>query len=165
MWESAYWVRTLKSDCRVLILGSLPGAMSLAQQQYYGNPRNQFWAILGNLLEADLTSLTYQDRLSAIAARGIGLWDCIGSAQRRGSLDSAIRHAEANPLAALAERLPDLRAVAFNGGASARLGLPQLADFPHIASFALPSTSPAHTLPLSAKIAAWRVLLPWLGGG
>ena len=47
---------------------------------------------------------------------------------RKGSLDAAIRDAEHAPLAELAATLPELRAVAFNGGKAARIGRAQLAE-------------------------------------
>ena len=36
-------------DARVLILGSFPSALSLVTRQYYANPRNAFWPIVGEL--------------------------------------------------------------------------------------------------------------------
>lgn len=146
------------ADCRVLILGSLPGAVSLAQNQYYAHPRNQFWPILAAVLEVDLVSLDYPARIKAINARGIGLWDCIASATRKGSLDGAIRAAQANALSAFVGEMSDLRAVAFNGAKAETIGLAQLGAATEFTQLPLPSTSPAHTLPLSQKIAAWQAL-------
>ncbi len=143
--------------CTLLVLGSLPGRASLAASRYYGHPRNHFWALMEGVIGEPLVALDYAARLERLGARGIGLWDVIGSARRASSLDGDIREAMANPLAPLVERLPHLRAVACNGALSARGAMRALAgtDLPIVA---LPSSSPAYTLPLAAKAEAWRAL-------
>jgi hypoxanthine-DNA glycosylase len=140
---------------RVLILGSLPGEVSLAKAQYYAHPQNQFWRLVGEAVGAELQGLSYPARLEALLAAGVGLWDVIGAASRRGSLDAAIRDHQANPLADFVETLPALRAVAFNGGKAAALGRKLLEGRPNLALIALPSSSPAFTAPLAAKTAQW----------
>jgi len=145
-------------DTRVLVLGSLPGERSLAAQRYYAHPQNRFWHLIGKAIGADLQPLDYEDRLAALLAAKVGLWDTVASAQRSGSLDAAIRAAEANPLAELVASLPELRAVGFNGKASARLGMPQLAGT-NLALIALPSSSPANAaVPLAEKEKSWSRL-------
>ncbi len=152
------------SRTRVLVLGSLPGEESLARSQYYANPRNHFWRLIGAVTGVDLISLPYEARLEALLAARVGLWDTIGSATRRGSLDGAIRLGSANDLADLAARLPELRAVGFNGGKSASLGTVQLAARGDLALIPLPSSSPAYTRPFEEKLAEWRKLEPYLTG-
>jgi double-stranded uracil-DNA glycosylase len=147
---------------RLLVLGSLPGEESLARRQYYANPRNHFWRLIGAVIGADLVPLDYEARLGALLAAGVGLWDSVGAATRRGSLDGAIRGHSANDLAALAAGLPELLAVGFNGGKSASLGRPQLAARPDVALIPLPSSSPAYTLAFEEKLAAWMRLAPFL---
>jgi TDG/mug DNA glycosylase family protein len=147
---------------RVLVLGSLPGEESLARSQYYANPRNHFWRLIGAVIGADLVPLPYGERLQALLAARVGLWDTVGSATRRGSLDGAIRLSSANDLADLAARLPELRAVGFNGGKSASLGLPQLAGRTDLALIPLPSSSPAYTRPFEEKLEQWMKLAPYL---
>lgn len=140
---------------RLLVLGSFPGARSLAQQQYYGHPQNQFWKILSTLWSCDLVALSYPDRLQQLLQRGLGVWDVYASCERQGSLDSAIRNPVVNDLASLRQRCPSLCAIAHNGGESFRharhtqaLGLPV---------WRLPSTSPANaSQTLAHKLAAWR---------
>src|SRR3546814_883544 len=73
---------------RVLILGSLPGRASLAAGEYYANPGNGFWRLLGAAVGTELAALPYAARLEALLAHGVGLWDVIAHAERAGSLDS-----------------------------------------------------------------------------
>ena len=143
---------------RVLILGSLPGDASLKTAQYYAHPRNGFWPLMGGLLGEALPALSYEDRLDRLKARGVGLWDVLASAERAGSLDAAIRSPEAADLRGLVRSLPDLRAVAFNGGLAAKLGRRILADVEGFALLDLPSSSPAHAISLSAKAESWAIL-------
>jgi hypoxanthine-DNA glycosylase len=147
---------------RVLVLGSLPGEQSLARAQYYAHPRNQFWRLIGGVIGRELVPLDYLDRLAELREAGVALWDTVGAARRRGSLDGAIRDAEANALAQFVDTLPALRAVGFNGGKSAATGMPQLAEREGLALIALPSSSPAYTLSFDAKLAAWRQLGEYL---
>lgn len=140
---------------RVLLLGSFPGAASLAAQQYYGHPRNQFWPIVGALLGADLVAQPYAQRLQSLQDHGMGLWDVYAACRRDGSLDSAIEQAEPNDLAGLVAQLPGLRAIAHNGGESAR-SLRITRGF-GVPVHRLPSTSPANaSWSFERKLAAWR---------
>lgn len=147
------------ANTRLLILGSLPGDASLRAAQYYGHPRNAFWRLIGGVISRDLAALPYEERLAALKAAGVGLWDVIASAERPGSLDAAIRRPEAADLRGLVAGLPELRAAAFNGGTAARLGRAVLAPAPAgVALIDLPSSSPAHARPFAEKAAAWAAL-------
>lgn len=145
-------------DTRLLILGSLPGVRSLAQQQYYAHPTNQFWRLLGEVIDQPLADLPYGDRLVALREAKVGLWDVIRSAERHMSSDSQIREAEAHDLAALIAELPDLCMIAFNGGKAAAIGRKQLPPLEGIAIVDLPSSSAAHTIGFAAKRDRWLAL-------
>jgi TDG/mug DNA glycosylase family protein len=162
MTPKAHFPPVIDANTRLLILGSLPGDASLKAGQYYGHPRNAFWRLVGGVIAVDLVVRPYPDRLEALKAAGVGLWDVIASAERPGSLDGAIRKAEAADLNRLIDGLPALRAVAFNGGTAARLGRRSLTARPRVELIDLPSSSPAYTRPLAEKAAAWAVLGPLL---
>lgn len=147
------------AETRLLILGSLPGDASLKAGQYYGHPQNAFWRLTGGAIGRDLAALPYPERLETLKSAGVGLWDVIARAVRPGSLDQAIREAEAADLKRLVAELPRLRAVAFNGGTASRIGRRSLAGVEGIDLIDLPSSSPAHaTLSFADKAAAWSVL-------
>ena len=152
-------------DTRLLILGSFPGATSLARQQYYAHPQNRFWPILQALWPASPlpTGLdSYQNRSEWLLARGLGLWDVYASCTRQGSLDSAIRDAAVNDFRALSAACPRLAVIAHNGAQSFRharhtalLGLPV---------YRLPSTSAANaSWSFARTLQAWREVVQQAG--
>ncbi len=57
------------ADTRLLILGSLPGDASLAASQYYAHPRNDFWRLIGGVIDQDLIGLSYVERLGTLQVR------------------------------------------------------------------------------------------------
>lgn len=146
------------ADTRLLILGSLPGDASLKVQRYYAHPQNGFWRLVGGAIGADLMALDYESRLRVLLDHRIGLWDVTREAERQGSLDSAIRNAEANDLVGLMQTLPHVGTVAFNGGRAAKAGRKLLAGRADLALIDLPSSSPAYTLAFAEKAAAWAQL-------
>jgi len=146
----------------VLVLGSLPGERSLAEQRYYAHPQNRFWHLIGGVIGRELQPLSYERRLAALLEAKVGLWDVVASARRSGSLDAAIREAESNALPELAASLPDLRAVGFNGGTAARIGTGLLSTTP-LALIPLPSSSPAYaSMALAEKERRWAALREFL---
>ena len=145
----------------MLILGSLPGNRSLAVQQYYGNPRNQFWALVEAVWDVPLVSLPYEQRLAAVADTGIGLWDVYASAHRASSLDSDIRGAVTNRLEETLGGLPHCHTIACNGAQAAKSVMAQLGG-KRWNIIALPSSSPAYTLPFQTKLNIWWQLKQFL---
>lgn len=148
------------ANTRTLILGSLPGEASLAQSQYYAHPQNKFWELLSAVVGEDLRALDYEARLTALLKQGVGLWDVVAEAQRKGSLDSAIREHSHNDLVAFIDTLPELHTVAFNGATAAKIGMKALgARAQQYRILLLPSSSAAHaSLSLSQKLLTWREL-------
>jgi hypoxanthine-DNA glycosylase len=147
----------IAANTRILILGSFPGARSLAAQQYYAHPRNQFWRLVSQLVGEDLASLPYNDRLPRLLAHRFGLWDVLAACEREGSLDSAIRKPAANDFDRLRHLCPALETVGFNGQASGKFA-PQFEQAGYRA-VVLPSSSPAHmAMTFEQKLEYWREL-------
>lgn len=150
----------VNQDTRILILGSLPGDASLAQQQYYAHPQNRFWHLLSELISVNLIVQDYPSRLQTLLQNHIGLWDVIAQAQRRGSLDSQIKERNDNDLLALVSTLPQLHTIAFNGATASKIGLKILQDkHKRYRILHLPSSSPAYTLKYEVKLRAWRSIV------
>lgn len=149
----------VNTDARVLILGSMPGAASLAQQQYYAHPRNAFWPIMASLY-GFAADLPYAIRLQQLTAQGVALWDVLAHCERQGSLDSAIRNEQANDFDSFFTSHPHIHLIAFNGGKALQSFQkhvePHLVrPIPHL--LALPSTSPAYAaMPFSQKLQLWQ---------
>lgn len=146
---------------RMLILGNMPGVMSLHAGEYYGNPRNGFWRISAEIFGFDAGE-PYAVRTAALHSHGVAVWDVLRSCRRIGSLDAAVKpdSMASNDFNQLFAEYPAISRIYFNGAAAernfARLVLPAI-DRP-IQYVRLPSTSPAYTMRHADKLAAWRVI-------
>jgi TDG/mug DNA glycosylase family protein len=148
---------------RVLVLGSLPGRLSLERGEYYANPQNAFWKIIAAQIP-DLPA-EYAGRVAALIDQRIALWDVLAAATRSGSLDAKIaKDAIPNNFRAFFHIHPHIRLVCFNGRKAAALYkrhvMPTLTDEHRaITRDTLPSTSGAHAkLSLAKKAGRWSVL-------
>lgn len=144
----------------MLILGNMPSVMSLASGQYYGNPRNAFWRIIGDVFGCE-PDAPYEQRASVLRCHGVAVWDVLKHCRRVGSLDSAIEPDSmvANDFGSFFVARPHIKWVYFNGAAAER-NFTRLVHLELPVSFArLPSTSPAQTVRYADKLAAWTVAL------
>jgi hypoxanthine-DNA glycosylase len=149
-WESA----------KVLLLGSMPGVVSLDANEYYANPLNSFWRIMGNIIGFD-PSAPYNARLEALKRSGIALWDVLHSCVRPGSADGAIESGTRAPnnFKTFFQSHPGIKLVCFNGAEAEksykRYVWPELSKC-EICYVRLPSSSSAFAaLSFEKKLEAW----------
>jgi TDG/mug DNA glycosylase family protein len=151
-------------DAKVLILGTLPGQASLRKNEYYGQPRNAFWRIMGELFGAG-PELPYEERKRRIVAANIAVWDVCAAAHRPGSLDTSIDSGTvvANDFPAFLDSHRAVTLICFNGSKAEALYRtrvrPLLPEAAAIRYATLPSTSPAHaSMPYLEKLRRWSVV-------
>lgn len=153
-----------RSDAKLLILGSMPGVESLRQQQYYAYPRNHFWPLMEKVLAESLPE-KYDARCLWLQEHGVALWDSLQSCQRKGSLDSSIKSAEANDIPSLLQKAPDIKAIFFNGSAAQKHFL-RFYELPEgIDGILLPSSSPIPRkgfITIEDKLPAWLAIRHYL---
>ena len=147
----------------VLILGSVPGKVSLAAAQYYAHPRNAFWPVMGELIGFN-PDLPYEERLQILRSSGIALWDVLGSCIRKSSLDAHIEIDSLipNDFPAFFQQHPNITQIFFNGAKAeqcfVKYVLPKLQTY-SLGYQRLPSTSPANAgIPYEKKLLAWQVV-------
>lgn len=152
----------IQKQCRILILGSMPGKASLELAEFYGNRRNHFWPVMCKLLECEWQE-DYQARLKMLLDHRIALWDVCESCEREGSLDKDIMRPELNDIPGLLLEYPGIERLVFNGATAKKLFDKQFkVDVPrHL----MPSTSPVprkHYRNFDDIYQAWAVLREWL---
>lgn len=151
-----------RSDSSVLLLGSMPGKVSLREKQYYAHPRNLFWKILGEVLGFD-SAVSYERRVGFLKSAGVAVWDVLQTCTRDSSLDSDIDDTTAipNDFASFYANHPRMRRVCFNGAKAealyGKLVRPRLAQSQSdLVWVRLPSTSPANAaIPFTERLRAW----------
>jgi TDG/mug DNA glycosylase family protein len=129
----------------VLILGSIPGVVSLESGRYYDNERNHFWRLMYTVLEEPKHNTDYGTRVAMLKRRRIALWDSVGSCLRSGSLDRNIREECPNDIPRLMRDHPTIRTICFNGRKSKemydRYHAKKMKEY-DIRNLLLPSSSP-----------------------
>jgi TDG/mug DNA glycosylase family protein len=153
------------TTARVLILGTMPGRVSLRERRYYAHPQNAFWRIIGAILGFD-PALPYHERVASVQSAGIAIWDVLKACAREGSLDSAIDAASVvpNDVAAFLAQHPQVRRICFNGATAQALYIkhvrPHLGSDPDVQYLRLPSTSPANaSWSFADKARAWQAIV------
>ncbi len=154
------------ANSRLLILGSMPGIVSLERRQYYAQPRNAFWPIMDELFGTG-TGMEYAERLQGLLAAGVALWDVLRSCERSGSLDANInmKTAVTNDFVEFFSTHPRIDRIFFNGATAARVFERRVspvlikAGIGPIKLIRLPSTSPAHAaMPYQEKLRRWSAI-------
>ena len=150
----------VNKSSKVIVLGSMPGVESLRVRQYYAHPRNQFWGIMSRLLKYGNVE-KYADKKKMVLKHRIALWDVIDSCKRSGSLDSNLRDVKVNNFRRFLKRYSNIRTVFCNGQAAFHLFKRHCGSI-DLPIFCLPSTSPAHAVPINRKLRQWRMVLKLL---
>ncbi|MDP4181400.1 MAG: DNA-deoxyinosine glycosylase [Bacillota bacterium] len=154
-------------DCKILILGTMPGVQSLKKQEYYGNKQNAFWRIIFSLFNEEMTE-NYDEKISFILEHNIALWDVLKACEREGSLDSDIKNPEPNDFHELFSNYKRIKDVFFNGGPAEKLFKKYVSkslDAQGLIFHKLPSTSPAYTVGFDKKFDEWKSILNILRHG
>ena len=153
----------VNEGCVVLILGSLPGDESLRKNEYYANPRNGFWRIMGALYPhiPDL----YKDRCKWLLDNKVALWDVLNHGKRMGSLDSNITYGHPNDLIGMYKQYPNLKYVFFNGTKAQKDYATHIGfESQHIFNL-LPSSSSARAMSFEGKVKEWERIISISAGG
>lgn len=141
-------------NTEILILGSLPGDVSIRKHQYYGHPGNDFWRLLGNIIGEDLQNMSYQNRLETLKRNKIGLWDVFKAGKRKGSEDTKIKDEEVNQFSVLKDMAPNLKLVLFNGKKSGEYE--PIIKAMGYETKVLPSSSGANRRSLNSRKSEWE---------
>jgi double-stranded uracil-DNA glycosylase len=144
-------------NTEILILGSLPSDQSLAVGQYYANPKNDFWNLLGAVLKQNLAGVPYKAKIAILKAQKVGLWDAFRAGCRPGSLDKNITDKELNDFEVLKEIAPKLFLVCFNGERAAEAECSLRAH--GYKTCHLPSSSSANRKNQPARLLKWRAAI------
>ena len=145
----------IDSKTEILILGTMPGAMSLEKQEYYAHPRNHFWKIICTLFAALPIPINFEDKIKILKENKIGIWDVLENCERKGSLDIHIKNHKENDFETLLKKFPRIRKIVFNGKQSHAFFIKKFGQIEGITYFVMPSTSPANTMSFENKLNNW----------
>ena len=136
------FVPLVRHDSQLIVLGTMPGVVSLQKQEYYGHPRNAFWRIVYGLF-GEQPPVDYRERCHFLLAHGMALWDVLAGCDIKGADDSSIRNPQPNDLSRILE-CADIKAIFTTGTKAFQLYKKFCYPKTGIMAIGLPSTSPAN---------------------
>lgn len=137
----------------------MPGRKSLAEQEYYAHPANQFWRILA-ALHSEPVPQDYAAKKLFLSRCRIALWDVLETCERKASEDASIRADAPNYIPALLQKHRKIRRIILNGKAAEKYYRKHFAGSVQIPAVYAPSTSPAHAaLRYEEKLQKWKNVL------
>lgn len=145
-------------EAEVLLLGTMPGVQSLAMNEYYGHPQNNFWKLIAAVFDESFPT-DYMEKKEMLRRNKIAVWDVLQACERQGSLDSAIMKEVPNDFTEFLNEHPHIKLIAFNGQKAAaffkkHVRLEKEYDF-----ITLPSTSPANAgKSFELKLNEWKMI-------
>ena len=156
----------IDDNCEVIILGTIPSRKSVAKDEYYADPRNQFWRIIASTSLFGIDSKApYPKRLERLKKNRVALWDALESCKRKkgSSSDSEIIEGteKGNDFQELFNKYKNIRFVFFSSRKAAnyfkKLVRKRLVRIepPFISGTALPSTSANNRANIDKKIEDW----------
>jgi len=146
-------------DSKILILGSFPSLKSFEEGFYYAHPRNQFWPLLAEVFDEDISSI--EKKTALCKKHHLALWDSAKSLKRdnKNSSDQNLKEIEANDFKQLLSEYPSIETVFFTGKKSEAIFNKAYKDLP-VKKALLPSPSPAYAaMPFEEKLEVYKALL------
>eukprot|EP00751_Fragilariopsis_kerguelensis_P030810 CAMPEP_0170915004 /NCGR_PEP_ID=MMETSP0735-20130129/5938_1 /TAXON_ID=186038 /ORGANISM="Fragilariopsis kerguelensis, Strain L26-C5" /LENGTH=376 /DNA_ID=CAMNT_0011312827 /DNA_START=56 /DNA_END=1186 /DNA_ORIENTATION=- len=139
LWHGALHPKTA-IKIHTLILGTHPSIKSLEKLQYFGHTMNAFWWIAGDCLGFRRASgispssgkpykfasdiihgedkiISYEEQLEVMTSKGFGMWDLLGSCERKGSLDNDIKQEKPNAIREFCKEHPTIKRIIMANGA------------------------------------------------
>lgn len=102
-------------DSHILILGTMPGAESLKNGEYYASSSNSFWKIIESIYNNGHKFTNYEEKIACLKKNHISLWDVYEVCERDGSLDSSINNAKLNDIDSFLSKHKSIKRIIFNG--------------------------------------------------
>ncbi len=145
----------IDENTTVLIVGTYPSPISRDTNQYYANPKNHFWKLMGSILDTDLKELEYTGRIQVLQDHQIGLWDTLKHCDIEGGSDKSISNEEYNDFS----QVTSINKIICNGKKAEKYlkhcKVPNDVDI-----ITVPSSSPQNRMDVSVKSEKWEEAVP-----
>lgn len=143
----------------VLILGTLPGDRSLLSGEYFAHPRNRFWKIIAAITGSRIPD-NYSEKCNLLYGNGIGVWNVLHKAERKGSLDTAILNEVPNDIPSFIAKHQKLKVIGFDGRKAEALFDKYFERRCDLTYISLPGCSPANArFDLAALCNKWEGII------